>query len=55
MNESYCAVCGNRVDPELDHVEIEGTKVYLGKENSVKNYDFHLDCWTRVSGGWEIR
>jgi hypothetical protein len=53
MSEPYCAVCANRVAPDLDHVEIAAETIYMDDRNDQDEYYFHLDCWTHVSGGWE--
>lgn len=52
MTTLYCAVCGNRFEPDDDHVRVDAEHVRMDDRNDVEDYVFHPGCWERVSGGW---
>lgn len=52
MSTLYCAICGERFEPEHDHVRVEPE--YVGKNVGTDDRDFvfHSGCWERLSQGW---
>ena len=53
MTESYtCAVCGQRVAPDTDHVEIEAETVWMDDRNDLRAYMLHLDCALGTIDAW---
>jgi hypothetical protein len=51
IEEPYCAVCRQQIDPASRHVQIEATT--KGEdEPEYESYRFHLDCWDSVGSGW---
>lgn len=52
MTTLYCAICGGRMEPDTDHVEIDAERVRMRDRNDVDEYVMHLDCWDRLTKGW---
>lgn len=52
MSGPYCAICGNHVAPDGDHVQVDAEHKLIADRNSTEDYLFHGDCWSRLSSGW---
>lgn len=52
MTTLYCAICGERFEPDDDHVRVEAESVRLDDRNDSEEYVFHPGCWDRLTGGW---
>lgn len=52
MTTIYCAVCGNRFEPDDDHVRLSVDIVRINDKDDQEEYAFHPECWRRVSEGW---
>lgn len=53
MTTLYCAICGERFEPDDRHVQVEGE--FRPPESSrprVDEFVFHPDCWMNLTGGW---
>lgn len=49
----YCADCGERFEPDDDHVQIEAEAKRVSDRNEmVGEYVFHPECWRRLSDDW---
>jgi hypothetical protein len=47
-----CAICGDPVPADSDHVEVTGEIVRMQDVNSNDEYLLHTGCWLSVSDGW---
>ena len=52
MTTLYCAICGNRFEPDTDHVRIEGEHRLMNDKNQLDEFVMHRDCWNRLTEGW---
>lgn len=52
MTTLYCAICGNRFEPDQNHVWVNAELRRLDDQNSVDEYALHPDCWDRLTDGW---
>lgn len=52
MTTLYCAICGNRFEPDQDHVYLSAELKRIDDRNETDEYAFHPACWDRLSGGW---
>lgn len=48
----YCAICGERTAPDVDHVRITAEHVLMDDRNREEMFVFHPECWQRLSEGW---
>jgi len=47
-----CAVCGQTVYMDDDHVEIEAETVRMNDRNETDDYLLHTGCAMRTMSGW---
>lgn len=47
-----CAICGDPVAGDSDHVEVTGKVVRTQDVNGNEEYLLHTECWLSVSDGW---
>lgn len=52
MTTLYCAICGQRFEPDDDHVWISAEWKYMQDRNELDEFAFHQMCWDRLSEGW---
>jgi len=52
MTTLHCAVCGNRFEPDDDHVKLDAEHIRIGDRNDHDEYVFHPGCWHRLTDGW---
>lgn len=52
MTTLHCAICGNRFEPDDDHVKTEAEHRRVDDRNEQETYVFHPECWARLSEGW---
>lgn len=52
MTTLYCAICGNRFEPDQDHVYLNAELKRIDDRDEMEEYAFHPSCWDRLSGGW---
>lgn len=50
--EPYCAECGEKVPPDMDHVRVQATVKRFSDRNEHESFYFHPDCWREVSDDW---
>jgi hypothetical protein len=50
--EPTCAICGQRVTPDLDHVQATAERVNMDDRNRETTYYLHSRCWDAVAGSW---
>ena len=54
MTAPYCAVCGDHVAPEGDHVVIEAERKRTADRNTVDDYMVHTDCYRELAAEWVV-
>jgi hypothetical protein len=52
MTTLYCAICGDRFEPDDDHVQLEAAHINMDDRTALDEYVFHPECWWRLSEGW---
>jgi len=52
MTTLYCAICGNRFEPDDDHVKVDAELRRVDDRNEEEGFVFHPDCWAHLSEGW---
>jgi len=58
MTTLYCAICGNRFEPDDDHMWIDAERKPRTCHPASTLYEadgefaFHVDCWERETSGW---
>jgi len=53
MTTLYCAVCGNRFEPDDDHMWIDAErKPDRAAFQRSDSFALHVDCWERLTAGW---
>ena len=52
MTTLYCAICGNRFEPDQDHVWVDAELRRINDRNNTDEYALHPDCWDRLTDGW---
>ena len=52
MTTLYCAICGGRFEPDVDHVRVDAETVRIEDRNQTEQFVFHPDCWRRLTEGW---
>lgn len=53
MTAPYCAVCGNSVPMDGDHVKVKAEWVHTDSRNQVDDYVLHTGCAFRTLDAWE--
>lgn len=48
----YCAVCGERTAPDVDHVEIEAEHVLMADPNRHDSWVLHPECYRDLVEDW---
>jgi hypothetical protein len=52
MTTLYCAKCGNRFEPDDDHVRIDAEHRRIDDRNEHDEYVMHPDCWHELTAEW---
>lgn len=52
MTTLHCAICGNRFQPDTDHVWIKAEKKRIDDRDELDEYAMHQHCWRRLTEGW---
>lgn len=52
MESVTCAVCGNAIGLDEDHVDVKAEIVLTRDRNERDDYAVHPDCWRNVTEGW---
>lgn len=48
----HCAICGQYVALNENHVEIEGERTRTESPNEQDSFVLHDGCWDRLFDGW---
>lgn len=48
----FCAVCGDPVPLDGDHVVVEGEHLPREEYANIDEFAAHVDCWTDLTGDW---
>jgi hypothetical protein len=48
----YCAVCGERTAPDVDHVEIAADHVLMQDRNRHDSWVLHPECYRDLVEDW---
>ena len=48
----YCAVCGERTAPDVDHIEIEAEHVLVKDRNRQDSWVLHPECYEELVEEW---
>ena len=48
----YCAVCGERTAPDVDHVELDADHVRMQDPNRHDAWVLHPECYRELTEGW---
>ena len=52
MTLLYCAICGNRFEPDTDHVYVNAELKRIDDRDGMDEYALHPECWRRLTEGW---
>jgi hypothetical protein len=52
MSTLYCARCGNRFEPDEDHVWIKAEHKLMNDRNDLDEFAMHRQCWERLTEEW---
>jgi len=48
----YCAVCGERTAPDVDHVDLDAEHVLMQDANRQASWVLHPECYRELTEGW---